>query len=302
MQVKQFEYVREIARRGSITQVADELYISRQALSESVRLLEQELGFAIFQRSNKGVVPTPEGEIVLKDLDMILPIVESWNKLSGKPKQKVEILIQYILSDSILGTNIFSEVSKNKDFDITWKEISGFDFATNYKENENCISIMLPSENGKAYNDIMALVERNANVLLEPLLTTDLCIVVSKESTLSDKKHLYLDDLRGRDLVRTKAANLSTPTRDMVLLTGTDGYIIPETTNLLNFVAKNENAFAFLPRITLKNNLMIQMDFLRVRCLEDYHNTKGQCYLVHNKQYLTQNQNILAAIRNNYHE
>lgn len=73
MQVRQFEYVREIAATGSITQAAQKLFVSKQALSEMLKLLEEELGFRIFERSSRGVKPTKAGEKFLLDLENDTP-------------------------------------------------------------------------------------------------------------------------------------------------------------------------------------------------------------------------------------
>ncbi|MBJ7313331.1 LysR substrate-binding domain-containing protein [Rugamonas sp. CCM 8940] len=50
------------ARLGSFVQAADELHLTHGAVSRQVRLLEQSLGIALFERRNRGVFLTPQGE------------------------------------------------------------------------------------------------------------------------------------------------------------------------------------------------------------------------------------------------
>lgn len=66
MDVKHFEYVLEIAECGSINKATGKLHISQPNLSVCIKNLEEELGFKIFERGNRGVVPTPEGELFLR--------------------------------------------------------------------------------------------------------------------------------------------------------------------------------------------------------------------------------------------
>ena len=54
MQIKQLEYAREISLCGSITEVAEKMYISRQALSESIKLLEKELNMLVMLAAEYG--------------------------------------------------------------------------------------------------------------------------------------------------------------------------------------------------------------------------------------------------------
>lgn len=51
-----------IARLGSVTQAAAALFITQSAVSQSLRLLEQELGTALFIRTPRGMRLTAEGE------------------------------------------------------------------------------------------------------------------------------------------------------------------------------------------------------------------------------------------------
>ena len=301
MQVKQFEYVREIARSGSITQVADKLYISRQALSESVRLLEQELGFAIFQRSNKGVVPTPEGEIFLKDLDTILPVVDSWKELSGKPKQKekVKILVQYIISDYILYSQLFVKLNEFSDVEVEIEAVSGHDILSVVETDENSIGIMLPLNNGKVKPRMIEMAQQE-KITVESLAKIEMCIVLANENPLCKKEQLMLSDLVGMELVRTTASAKSTSLQKVANATEKNGYILPVATDLLAFVAKQKNAIALLPKIIAENNVYVKNGLLQSKALLDYTASVETCYLVYHKKQEILNALLLETIREHF--
>lgn len=61
MTIQQCRYVLEIARTGSFSEAAKQLFVAQSSLSISVKLLEQELGIRIFERSSNGVYLTEDG-------------------------------------------------------------------------------------------------------------------------------------------------------------------------------------------------------------------------------------------------
>lgn len=63
MRTEALEYYCEIARNGSITQAAGNLFISQQGLSKAIVGLEKELGVTLLRKTGRGVELTDEGVI-----------------------------------------------------------------------------------------------------------------------------------------------------------------------------------------------------------------------------------------------
>jgi len=61
MTIQQCRYVLEIAKTGSFSEAAKQLFIAQSSLSISIKMLEQELNIKIFERSNNGVYLTEDG-------------------------------------------------------------------------------------------------------------------------------------------------------------------------------------------------------------------------------------------------
>lgn len=61
MTIQQCKYVLEIAKTGSFSEAAKQLFIAQSSLSISIKTLEQELDIKIFERSGNGVYLTEEG-------------------------------------------------------------------------------------------------------------------------------------------------------------------------------------------------------------------------------------------------
>ena len=62
MTFQQLNYIVEISKCGSINKAASKLFLSQSGISTAVRDLEEELGLKFFNRSNRGVEFTPEGQ------------------------------------------------------------------------------------------------------------------------------------------------------------------------------------------------------------------------------------------------
>jgi DNA-binding transcriptional LysR family regulator len=62
MTTKQIDYCIELAHTLNFSRAADNLFSSQPTFSYQIRLLEEEIGFTIFERNGKGAELTPAGE------------------------------------------------------------------------------------------------------------------------------------------------------------------------------------------------------------------------------------------------
>ena len=65
MDVRQLEMFRAVVEAGSFTAAAQRLHVSQSAISRQLKLLEDELGTLLLERTGRGANLTPEGEILL---------------------------------------------------------------------------------------------------------------------------------------------------------------------------------------------------------------------------------------------
>ncbi|MBE6997541.1 MAG: LysR family transcriptional regulator [Ruminococcaceae bacterium] len=61
MTTKQIDYCIELARTLNFSRAAENLFVSQPTFSYQIRLLEEEIGFRVFERSGKGAALTPAG-------------------------------------------------------------------------------------------------------------------------------------------------------------------------------------------------------------------------------------------------
>ncbi len=72
MNINQFIAFVAIAKTGSFSKAATELFITQQGLSITIKNLESELGVTLLDRSNKGVGLTREGDLLLEKVQPLL--------------------------------------------------------------------------------------------------------------------------------------------------------------------------------------------------------------------------------------
>lgn len=74
----------ETALHSSFSTAAKKLYISQSAISQSIRLLEQDLDTQLFVRSRRGIKLTKEGEILFKKVENAISTIEQGETLLAR--------------------------------------------------------------------------------------------------------------------------------------------------------------------------------------------------------------------------
>lgn len=72
MNLSNLKYVVEVEKTGSITRAAQNFFMNQPHLSRMIRDLEKELGFQVFERTGRGMIPTQKGEQFLHYANVIL--------------------------------------------------------------------------------------------------------------------------------------------------------------------------------------------------------------------------------------
>lgn len=72
MTIQQLQYVLEIAKTGSVSKAARNLYLSQPNLSNAVKNLERELGITIFERTTMGMQLTGSGQRLVHKASSIM--------------------------------------------------------------------------------------------------------------------------------------------------------------------------------------------------------------------------------------
>lgn len=98
--MKHIDYVYTIYKEKSFTKAAESLYISQPALSATIKKIEKELGYPIFERSGKEITLTHIGEKYIKAAEEILMIQKNL-------ENEIDDLLKLRTGEIILGSTTF---------------------------------------------------------------------------------------------------------------------------------------------------------------------------------------------------
>lgn len=105
MELRQLRYFYAIARCGSFSKAASEVFVAQSALSHQLAQLENELGVPLFHRTHRGVELTDAGRIFHAHATAILRQVEdaktSVRNAEGEPSGKVVFGIPHSASNAL---------------------------------------------------------------------------------------------------------------------------------------------------------------------------------------------------------
>src|SRR3990170_5314831 len=80
-------YALSVAKERSFTRAAHRLNISQSAVSEQVRVLEEEIGFPLFRRTSRGIEVTERGRTFLYEAERVagdvLSLTDTAQRLRG---------------------------------------------------------------------------------------------------------------------------------------------------------------------------------------------------------------------------
>ena len=91
MTFQQLHYILEVYRTGSISRASENLFVTRPGVSLSLRNLEAELGYPIFVRTQNGLIPSPQGELVLEYASRICETQDLINGIGQNRRNRIEI-------------------------------------------------------------------------------------------------------------------------------------------------------------------------------------------------------------------
>ena len=98
MTTKQIDYCIEVAHTLNFSRAADNLFVSQPTFSYQIRLLEEEIGFTIFERNGKGAALTPAGAQFVTFLtsmrEDLKRAIEQGQNFSAKYKDSISISLR----------------------------------------------------------------------------------------------------------------------------------------------------------------------------------------------------------------
>ena len=194
MNLLHMKHVMEVAKAGSLSKASEVLLIAAPNISRSIKELEADLGISIFDRTQKGMILTPEGEEFMNFAKGILgqiDEVEKFYKAGAPKKQKFSISVPRACYIS----EAFAEFSKSLSKDaaeVFYKETNSQRTINNILNHDYKLGIIRYAENYDKYFKTM-LEEKGFQYELVTEFTYSL--IMSTDNPLSKKETITFDDL-----------------------------------------------------------------------------------------------------------
>lgn len=106
MNDRQLRYANAVWKERSFSRAAEKLHVSQPSLSEQVRQLEEELGFALFYRNAHGVAPSINGRTFLEAAEAVVcgiaGLSDLADELRGTPGLKIRVGLDSGLTQFLL--------------------------------------------------------------------------------------------------------------------------------------------------------------------------------------------------------
>jgi DNA-binding transcriptional LysR family regulator len=95
VEFRQIRYALSVAKERSFTKASTRLNISQSAVSEQVKLLEDEIGFSLFRRTARGIEVTERGRSFLYEAERVvgdvLSLTDVARRLKGAPSETLTL-------------------------------------------------------------------------------------------------------------------------------------------------------------------------------------------------------------------
>lgn len=194
MKLQQLRYVVKVAECGSITEASRRLFVSQPSITASIRDLENEMGVHIFERTNKGVIVSEEGETFLGYARQVL---DQADLLEGKYKGTSEQVPHFSVSCQhySFAVNAFVAVIRKFDaarYDFTLREEQTHEIIEDVAHMKSELGILYLSEHNREVIERMLAVNE---LVFEGLFCAAPHVFVCADHPLADHASVTLEDL-----------------------------------------------------------------------------------------------------------
>ena len=193
MTTKQIDYCIEVAHTLNFSRAADNLFVSQPTFSYQIKLLEEEVGFTIFERTGKGAALTPAGAQFVSFLtsmrEDLKRAIEQGQNFSAKYKDSISISLMvrqavYFLPEAM---RLFAETNPEIQILPVFQYAGGVE---TFLRNEVDILFALKEQT-----------RHIPGIAVHELFESRIYLIADKNDPLAEKNLITGEDLYGRTLM-----------------------------------------------------------------------------------------------------
>ncbi|WP_077211730.1 LysR family transcriptional regulator [Bacillus dakarensis] len=253
MNIEQLHYIIEVAKTNSMSLAAQNLFVSRPAISQAINSLEEELQIKIFDRTRTGVFLTKEGtRIVERAQDVILKIQllkeeASIQALNKRKELKLAICPSLF---SITSELLLRYKQVHPDINIEITERGSWAVVKEVKEKNVDMGFTAIADTTMKNNED----ELDFDILADG----NMCVAVQQNSTLAGKKFVTPIDLKNQSIVIYQSDSLKSLFDDLKKKYGSINILfISNNMELIKKAVGKGVAITIFPDLSLKSDPLV---------------------------------------------
>ena len=193
MTTKQIDYCIELAHTLNFSRAADNMFVSQPTFSYQIRLLEEEIGFTLFERSGKGAELTPAGTQFVSFLTGLRQdlkrAIEQGQNFSAKFQDSISICMMarqalYFLPEAM---RMFAESEPNVQITPLFQYENSME---SFLQNEADIVFALKEQTNQV-----------AGIQVNNLFESRIYLIANRDDPLAGKNLIREEDMYGRTLM-----------------------------------------------------------------------------------------------------
>ena len=194
MTLQQLKYVITVAETGTITEAANQLFISQPSLTNAIHELEKEMNIVIFNRTNKGISLSKEGEGFLGYARQVLEqaaILEDKYKRNGGGKKQFCVSTQHYS----FAVNAFVDLIKEygqEEYDFSLRETQTFEIIEDVARLRSEIGILFLNDFNEA---VINKILKSYDLEFHLLFIAKPHVFISRSHPLAEKKVITNQEL-----------------------------------------------------------------------------------------------------------
>ena len=194
MTLQQLKYVVTVADKGTISSAAKDLFISQPSLTNAIKELEEEIQITIFNRTNKGIIVSNEGNEFLAYARQVL---EQFNLLEEKFLNVKKQSPRFSVSTQhySFAVNAFVDVIREfggNNYDFTLRETQTYEIIDDVSRLKSEIGILYTSSKNEEI--IMKIIKQNG-LVFDQLFIAKPHVFISSKHPLANRDIITLEDL-----------------------------------------------------------------------------------------------------------
>lgn len=193
MTFQQLQYLQEVSRTGSISGAAKNLLLAQSSVSASISNLEEELGYPIFIRGKKGVIPTVQGAEVIEQAARICQSYRAMTEIGQGGKKHIRIGASMTEPLDKAFSELIAHYAEDDTVTFSADSFSIPESVRKLVSFELDVAVILNHEGRSLSVDTLL---KSKNLTYQTIATLPVVIQIGPGHPLYEKEHVEISDLQ----------------------------------------------------------------------------------------------------------